>query len=204
MQFGTGLLFLTLALSAQERSLTDSEIKSYLPALVEPGKSEANISAFDGQYLHDLVIRLKAKRVLEIGTAKGYSAIWMAMGLRKTAGQLTTLEIHEGHQAMAREHLAATGLTPLVDARLADALDEVPKLEGPFDLVFIDATKSDYLRYYELLLAKVRKGGAIAAHNVTSNAGELREFLRKIKSDPAVKTEFVAASPRGLSVSYKK
>ncbi len=191
-------------MSAQVRSLTDGEIRTYLPTLVEAGHSEANISPVDGQYLHDLVFRLKAKRVLEIGTAKGYSAIWIAMGLRKTAGQLVTLEIHEGHQAIAREHLDATGLTPLVDSRLTDAMDEVPKLEGPFDLVFIDAIKSDYLRYYELVLPKVRKGGVIAAHNVISNAGELKEFLRKIKSDPAVRTEFFSRSPRGLSLSYKK
>lgn len=195
---------MALGMSAQVRSLTDGEIRTYLPTLVEAGQSEANISPVDGQYLHDLVVRLKAKRVLEIGTAKGYSAIWIAMGLRKTVGQLVTLEIHEGHQAIAREHLDATGLTPLVDSRLTDAMEEVPKIEGPFDLVFIDAIKSDYLRYYELVLPKVRKGGVIAAHNVTSNVAELKDFLRKIKSDPAVRTEFFSGSPRGLSLSYKK
>ena len=198
------LLLLTLGLMAQGRSMSDAEIKVFLPSLVEPGQLEANISPADGQYLHDLVVRLKAKRVLEIGTAKGYSAIWLAMGLRKTGGHLVTLEIHEAHQAIAREHLSAAGLASFVDSRLSDALEEVPRLEGPFDLVFIDASKTDYLRYYELVLSKVRRGGVIAAHNVASDPAELREFLTRIKSDPAVRTEFFGRSPRGLSVSYKK
>ena len=87
---------------------------------------------------------------------------------------------------------------------MSDALEEVPRLEGPFDMVFIDASKTDYLRYYELVLSKVRRGGVIAAHNVASNPEELREFLTKIKSDPAVRTEFFGRIPRGLSLSYKK
>jgi len=115
------LLILSSVAAAQSRSMTDEEIRSYLPRLIEPGHREANIGAADGQYLHDLVIKLKAKRVLEVGTAHGYSALWLAMALRKTDGRLTTLEIHEGHQAIARQHLAATGFESLVDARLADA-----------------------------------------------------------------------------------
>ena len=95
-------------------------------------------------------------------------------------------------------------MTSFVDSRLSDALEEVPRLEGPFDLVFIDASKTDYLRYYELVLSKVRQGGVIAAHNATSNPEELRDFLTKIKTDPAVRTEFFGRSPRGLSLSYKK
>ena len=189
---------------AQERHFTDDEVRAYLPKLVELGKREANIGPADGEYLHDLVLRLKAKRVLEIGTAHGYSALWLAMALRKTEGHLVTLEIHEGHQAIARQHFIATGLGATVDSRLADALEEVPRLEGPFDLVLIDAIKTDYLRYYDLVLPKMRKGGVIAAHNVASNSRELGDFLKTIKTDPAVRTEFFRGSARGLSLSYKK
>lgn len=198
------MLLCALSSLAQVRTLSDAEIKAYLPSLIEQGQREANISAADGQYLHDLVVRTQAKRVLEIGTANGYSAIWMAMGLRKTAGRLITLEIHEAHHAAAKEHLEATGLASFVDARLTDALEEVPRIDGPFDLVFIDAIKADYLRYYEMVLPKVRKGGAVAAHNVTSHANDLRDFLFKIKTDPGVRTEFFAGSNRGLSVTYKR
>ena len=190
--------------AGQERPFTDDEVRAYLPKLGEPGRHEANIGPADGKYLHDLVLRLKAKRVLEIGTAHGYSALWLAMALRKTDGRLVTLEIHEGHPAIAHQHFTATGLNVIVDSRLADALEEVPQLEGPFDLVLIDAIKTDYLRYYDLVLPKMRKGGVIAAHNVASNSQELGDFLKKIKTDPAVRTVFFRGSARGLSLSYKK
>lgn len=200
MRVAGWLCLMGFGLAAQEHGMSDAEIRAYLPKLGEPGRRESTIGVADGQRLQDLAVRLKAKRVLEIGTAHGYSALWLAMGLRKTEGRLITLEIHEGHQAIVRQHLTATGLEGIVDSRLADALEEVPRLDGPFDFVFIDATKTDYLHYYELVLPKVRKGGVIAAHTVASNADELRDFLQKIRTDPAVRTEFFG----GLSLSYKK
>jgi len=92
----------------------------------------------------------------------------------------------------------------MVDARLGDALQEIPKIDGPFDFVFIDADKSDYLRYLRLVLPKMRKGGVIAAHNVHDMPEAMRDFLDEIRSNPALETEFVSAGPGGLSVSRAK
>ena len=180
---------------------SDAEIKAFLPTLLQPG---SNIDALDGQYLHDLVVKLKARSVLEIGTATGYSGIWIAMGLRRTGGRLISLEIHEGRHASARDNFAAAGLSSLADRRLADAVEAVREVAGPFDLVFLDAGKSDYLHYYEKLLPKLRAGGAIAAHNVKSRSADMTPFLDKIRADPRVRTEFFARSLQGLSVSYKR
>ena len=88
-----------------------------------------------------------------------------------------------------------------IDSRLTDAVEATKTIGGPFDLAFIDAWKPDYLKYYENLIGKVRKGGVIAAHNVYSHPQEMQDFLAKIQSDPAVRTEFVKAGPSGLSIS---
>jgi caffeoyl-CoA O-methyltransferase len=186
-------------LLAQPKS--DAEIRAFLPTLLQPGSL---IDAQDGKYLHDLVVRLKAKRVLEIGTASGYSGMWMAMGARKTGGKVMTLEIHEARAAAARGNFAAMGLQDVVEVRLADAVSEVKRLEGPFDVVFLDAAKGDYLHYYEQLLPKLRTGGVIAAHNVKTRSADMAPFLEKIQADPRVRTQFFSVSPQGISVSYKR
>jgi caffeoyl-CoA O-methyltransferase len=183
---------------------SDAEIKAFLPKLLQPGQRFANVDPQDGQQLHDLVVRLKARRVLEVGTSTGYSGIWMAMGLRKTGGRLISLEVHEGRYSSARQNFAAVGLEGVADLRLADAVDAVKEIEGPFDLVFLDAGKSDYLHYYEQLLPKLRTGGVIAAHNVKSRSADMTPFLEKIRSDSRVRTEFFTGSPQGLSISYKR
>jgi predicted O-methyltransferase YrrM len=199
LRFAAVVGMLSVAVAAQSKS--DQEIRTFLPGILQPG---ANIDARDGAYLHDLVVRLKAKRVLEVGTANGYSGIWMAMGLRKTGGRLVSIEIHEARHAAAREHFTALGLAEIVELRLADAVDEVKRLEGPFDLVFLDAGKSDYLHYYETLLPKLRAGGVIAAHNVKTRSSDLAPFLDKIRSDSRVRTQIYDGSRQGISVSFKR
>ena len=111
-----------------------------------------NIAPSEGEYLSNLVQKLKAQRVLEIGTSNGYSAIWLALGLRETGGQLITLEINRRRYSLAQNNFEAAGIDGLIDSRLADAVEEVPKLEGPFDFVFIDANKQDYVKYLEMVL----------------------------------------------------
>jgi predicted O-methyltransferase YrrM len=80
----------------------------------------------------------------------------------------------------------------------------VPRIEGPFDLVFIDAWKEDYAAYFEMVFPKVRSGGAIAAHDTRSYAKEMAPFLKRIKSDPDLETEFLDLGANGMSISIKK
>ena len=163
-----------------------------------------NIAPSEGEFLAGLVRRVSARRALEIGTSNGYSGIWLALGLSETGGRLITLDIDKGRQLLAMRNFRAAGVEGIVDARLADALKVVPKLEGPFDLVFIDAWKPDYGAYLKMVLPKVRSGGAIVAHNVTSDPTHMEDFLEEIQTNPALKTERVNAGPGGFSVSWKK
>ena len=196
---------LCLALTAPAAGpMTDREIEAWLPRLLESGQRYLNIEPAEGAYLRSLVVKVNAKRALELGTSTGYSGIWIAMGLRQTGGSLTTIEIDRGRHDRAVENFKTAGLAGLIDARLADALRETAKVEGPLDFVFIDANKPDYLAYYEMVLPKMRRGGVITAHNVVSNARGMADFLERIQSDPKVRSEIVTPGWQGISVSFVK
>jgi len=180
------------------------EVLAHLQKMRFTQRGMMNVAPSEGEHLSKLVEKLNAKRVLEIGTSNGYSGIWLALGLRQTGGKLITMEIDKGRHSLAQVNFRTAGMDGIVDSRLTDALQELPGLEGPFDLVFIDAWKPDYIRYLQMALPKVRSGGAIAAHNVDSQAHEMGDFLEAIKTHPELRTEFVRAGPSGISVSYKK
>lgn len=183
---------------------TEAGARAYLETMRKDSRRGMSIDPVDGEYFYRVTQEIKAKRVLEIGTSTGYSSGWFAMALKKTGGRLITLEIDPDRQAEARRTFEALGVSDIVDTRLCNALFEVMKIDGPLDIVFIDAWKPDYLKYYELVLPKVRSGGLILAHNTKNAAGPMAEFLAKIQSDPAVKTVFLPESIQGLSISTKR
>lgn len=189
---------------AQSHHPARQQVLDHLAKMRATEKGMMNVTPAEGQYLSELVKKLEAKRVLEIGTSNGYSGIWFALGLRETGGKLLTLDVDEGRRSLALRNFKATGVDDIVESRLGNALKILPTLQGPFDLVFIDAWKPDYKKYLDLTLPMVRPGGVIAAHNVDSHPQEMQDFLQAIKTDARLKTEFVKAGPSGLSISYKK
>ncbi len=193
-----------LLLSLLAEPYSEERARAVLESMRKDARRHMSVDPEDGRYFYRLTVELKAKRVLEIGTSAGYSGGWFAMALKKTGGRLITIEIDPERHAAALKNFAAMGVSDVVEARLANALTEAARIEGPFDIVLIDAWKPDYLRYYELVLPKVRRGGAILAHNTRNAAFTLRPFLERIQNDPAVRTEFLDESPQGLSVSWKK
>ena len=197
------LVLLSFLTCAAEPPKSDAEIEAYLPTILAKDRY-ANIEPVEGAYLRDLVKKVHARRALEIGTSTGYSGSWIALGLRETGGKLITIEIDAPRHNKAVSHFRATGLADLIDARLGDALVESPKVEGPLDFVFIDALKPDYLKYYEIVLPKMRPGGVIAAHNVVSHPKDMADFLTRIKTDPKVKSEIVTPGWQGISITYVK
>ncbi len=188
---------------AQEAPSPEARARARLVWMREHQTGMWNVDPNEGAFLRDLVIKVKAKCALEIGTSNGYSGIWIALGLRETGGHLLTLEIDEGRAKLAQENFRAAGVEFLVPLKLGDALKEIPKLQGPFDFVFIDAWKRDYLRYLEMVLPLVPPGGVIVAHNVTDLRAELEDFIQAVKTNPQLKTTFENPGPGGFSVSTK-
>lgn len=194
------LLLFALPLLALDREA----VLKHLSWMRENQRGMMNVAPKEGEYLHDLLIKLEAKRALEVGASNGYSGIWMGLAMKKTGGKLITLEMDSGRGNLARENFAKTGMEDVLELRLADALKEIPKLKGPFDLVFIDAWKPDYVQYLEMVLPLVRSGGVIVAHNTRSHAQELAAFINAVKTHPRLKTELVELGSGGFSVSWKK
>jgi len=118
----------------------------------------------DGGLLMALVHGMRAERVLELGTYSGYSSLAMASAL-PDGGRVVTCEIDEGAAAVARRHFDASPLGERIELRLGPAIETIEALDGPFDLVFIDADKTGYLDYYEAVLPKLAPHGLIAVDN---------------------------------------
>jgi predicted O-methyltransferase YrrM len=163
---------------------------------------DLNVPWQDGELLHDLVVKHRFKRALEIGTSTGHSAIWIAWGLSKTGGKLVTLEIDPARHAEALKNFEAAGVAAFVDARLGDAHELVRQLPGPFDFVFSDADKDWYTQYFKDVDPKLQPGGCFTAHNVTRRSGPAAEFLAYVKSLSNYATT-VEGSSEGVSISCK-
>ncbi|ANM30434.1 hypothetical protein ABI59_13910 [Acidobacteria bacterium Mor1] len=162
-----------------------------------------NVSREDGRLLRLLVESTGARNVIEIGTSNGYSAIWIALGLRSTGGHLTTYEIDAERAQLARDHFTAGGVADLVTLIEGDAHAEVRKLTEPIDLLFLDADKNGYLDYLQTLKPLVRPGGLIVAHNMRVPPPDPR-FVEAITSDPELETLFLGMQGAGMGVALKK
>jgi predicted O-methyltransferase YrrM len=154
------------------------------------------VSAAQGKWLHLLARAIGARRILEIGTLGGYSGIWLGRAL-PTDGRLTTLELDAAHANVARKNFVRAGLGEVIDIRLGPALQTLPTLRGPFDLIFIDADKPGYTEYFGWAVRLARPGALIIADNVVRNG----EVVDLASTDEAVKgiqrfNAAVAAEPR--------
>jgi predicted O-methyltransferase YrrM len=127
-----------------------------------------------GKLLSLLVRMVSAQRVLEIGTLGGYSTIWMARALPDD-GELVTLEFRPEYAEVARENIARAELSDRVDIRVGPALDTLPTVTGPFDLVFIDADKNNQDRYLAWALELTRVGSVIVGDNIVRGGRTLLE-----------------------------
>jgi caffeoyl-CoA O-methyltransferase len=152
----------------------------------------------EGRFLEMLVFATQATSILEIGTFTGYSAIAMAAGLAKD-GSIISLEVDPHHAQVARGNIAAAGHESHISVIEGPALRSLEELQGPFDLVFIDADKVTYDAYYEAVLPKLASHGLIIVDNTLQGGGvlpsvddphegarALRAFNDKIVNDPRV------------------
>ena len=191
-------------LAAQQGSKPDQRMLERFEWMRQNEGNLWNINAAEGAFLRDLIVKVKAQRALELGTSNGYSSMWIALGLRQTGGHLLTMEIDPGRSHAAQENFRAAGLASLITAQVGDALQEIPKVPGPLDFVFIDVWKQGYIPCLKLALPKVRPGGVIVAHNVTNLREELLGFIHEVTTNPQLQTTIENPGPGGFSVSYKR
>ena len=197
------LAFTSASAALAEDSVLDQKVRRFLERNRGAWR-DMNVPWVDGQILHDLVAKNRHTRALEIGTSTGHSSIWIAWGLSKTGGKLTTVEIDPSRHAEALRNFEEAGVAALVDARLADAHELVKQLPGPFDFVFSDADKGWYLQYFKDVDPKLAVGGCFTAHNVLhSGGGGAGEFLEYVKKLPDYRTTVETGSGEGISVSCK-
>jgi caffeoyl-CoA O-methyltransferase len=123
------------------------------------------VGPLEGRFLELLVRVSGARSVLELGTFTGYSSISMAVGLPE-GGRIVTCDVDERAVAIARRYATEAGVVDRIDYRIGPALETIATLDGPFDLVFVDADKPNYVAYYEAVLPKLADGGVIVADNV--------------------------------------
>ena len=178
------------------------QYESVLKRLEKTAKEYTNIAPENGQLLAILIRSIRAKNVLEIGTSNGYSAIWLAAALKETGGRLITLEFDPGRAAEAKAHLQEIGLDHIVDVRIGNALDEIPKCDETFDLVFLDAEKNEYRRYLELALPNIRPGGLIVADDTVTMRDEMLDYIEFVFSTPQLHSVDIPLDD-GIILSYK-
>jgi caffeoyl-CoA O-methyltransferase len=157
----------------------------------------------DGRLLRLLAESTGARHAVEVGTSTGYSGLWLLLGLSGSGGHLTTFEIDRERHAMARANFERAGLARRATLVLGDAHAEVRKLEGPVDLVFIDADKAGYHDYLQTLLPRVRRGGLVVAHNMVSPPPD-PAYVEAVTTDPALETVFLNMHAAGVGVTLKK
>ncbi len=142
-----------------------------------------------GKMLELFTKMIQPQTILEIGTYTGYSGVCLARGLKK-GGKLITLDINDELETMVRGFFEESGLADQIDYRLGNALEIIPTLDGPFDLVFIDADKFNNATYFDLIIDKVRPGGIILADNVLWSGKVLVAEGQKIDKDTKAILDF--------------
>jgi caffeoyl-CoA O-methyltransferase len=155
------------------------------------------VGRLEGRFLELLTFALGARSVLEIGTFGGYSALSMAAGLAP-GGTIVTCEISDVHAEFARRHIAASPYAGSIEVVVGPAIETIATVDGPFDLVFIDADKAGYPDYFEAVLPKLSPRGIIAADNTlwsgrildpadqSRDTAALRRFNDALAVDPRV------------------
>jgi predicted O-methyltransferase YrrM len=166
---------------------------------IAENQSYRNVPQHDGRLLRILAQSVDAKNVVELGTSTGYSGIWFGLALRATGGKLTTYEIDAGRAATARANFKRAGMEDLITVVEGDAHEELKKLTGTVDVVFLDADKEGYIDYLNTLNPLLRAGALIVAHNINPRMADPK-FMEAITTNPNLETVVRG----GMSISLKK
>jgi predicted O-methyltransferase YrrM len=151
---------------AEAHSTPDGELFERLAAETREKTTapQMMVGRLEGRFLGVLVHAVRARRVLELGTFTGYSSISMALAL-PPGGRVISCDVNEETTAIAQRYAQEAGVADRIDYRLGPALEMIATLDGPFELVFIDADKPNYLNYYEATLPLLADGGLMVVDN---------------------------------------
>ena len=204
-----------------ERYLASLDSVDPLLARVAVEGAELDLPIIDtavGRFLEAIVLATGARQILEIGTANGYSALWLARSL-PADGQLLSIEIDPGRAAIARGHFEEAGLASRVNVMVGDAARMPYKVAGPFDLIFNDGDKRHYGPLLDRLVALLRPGGVLITDNVlwdgevvpglvappvraVDETAAIAAYNERLAADPRLVTSFLPVRD-GLAMSVK-
>ena len=179
------------------------QIDAVLKSIRAADKGQLAVSEEDGRFLRALVAMRGAKAILEIGGASGYSGIWLGLGARESGGKVVSIEYDAPRAREAAQNIARAGLTDVVRVVQGDAFKEIPRLQGTFDFVFLDAWKPDYQKFFQMVFPRMTPGAVFTAHNVVNKKGDMEPFLKTIQTHPQLFTSIVSPASEGMSVSVK-
>jgi caffeoyl-CoA O-methyltransferase len=201
---------------AEAHSTPDGELFERLAAETREKTTapQMMVGRLEGRFLGLLVGTLRARRVLELGTFTGYSSISMALAL-PSGGRVITCDVNEETTAIARRYAEEAGVVDRIDYRLGPALETIDELDGPFELVFIDADKPNYLNYYEATLPLLAAGGLMVVDNTLwsgrivdpddneDTTRAIRELNDRVLDDPRVENVLLSVRD-GMNLVWRK
>jgi catechol O-methyltransferase len=161
------------------------ETQNVLKRLEIMGKKEflPSIGPIKGKIMADVIEDYKPKKIIEIGTLYGYSAILMSsLLLHENGGKVITIEIDKEYATIARKNIEDAALANKVDVVVGDALEIIPKLHQEFDMVFLDATKEEYLNYLKLVEKNLKKGAVVVADNAGIFEKSMYDYLEYVRN----------------------
>ncbi len=165
-----------------------------------PAERARQVTRATGEFLFALVAPQTDCEVLEIGGSRGYSTIWLGAGVRTFGGRVLTLENDPRKIEAWRRNVADAGLEDWVELLEGDAFETLPAIDDVFDIVFLDAEKDDYERFFKLARTKLEPGALVIADNVLSHEETLGAYSRARQADPTLVSVTVPLD-RGLELS---
>jgi caffeoyl-CoA O-methyltransferase len=174
-----------------------------LEALKETRDDLWNVSWDAGKFLRILVLSTGAKNVLEIGMSNGFSTLWLADAARANGGSVTSLEVEPYKVEMATATFEKAGLSENITVHLGDGKETLASLQGPYDFVFLDAWKGDYITYLRTVTPLLKQGGLIAADNAVSHAEDMVDYLAAVRDESHYDSVLVPLG-NGLELSRKR
>jgi predicted O-methyltransferase YrrM len=165
-----------------------------------PEERARAVAPTTGRFLFSVVAPQTDCEVLEIGSGRGYSTIWLGAGVRYLGGRVLSIERDPEAAARWRENVREAGLEDWVELVEGEALEVLSAIDDVFDLVFLDAAKTEYEAYFELARERVEPGALVVADNVLSHPEELGSYIEARRADPGLLTVTVPLD-RGLELS---